>query len=82
MVNIAFLVADVDLALDGLLTRLPVLQHLDILTNSLLAQKRDVLDGVDCSTTITASNEDQASRLVIAELNRISNKEMEKPAAG
>lgn len=75
-----FLVADANLAVEDLLIGLPVLQHLDIDTKTLLEQKRDVLDGFDCSSirnTPSGTRGGQVSRLMIARLNRVSNSDAE-----
>lgn len=76
LVNVTFLVADADLSVEDLLIGLPVLQHLGVDTKTLLEERRDLLDGSDCSS-IGAANTGtpggQVSRLMIARLNRVPN---------
>lgn len=76
LVNVTFLVANADLSAEELLIGLPVLQHLGINTKTLLEQKHDVIDGVDCSSIrneTAASRGGYVSRLMIARINRASN---------
>lgn len=47
--NVAFLVADDDLAFEDVLIGLPILQHLQIDSRTLLERNRAVLDGTDCA---------------------------------
>lgn len=49
MENDLFLVADADLSDEELLIGYPVLKHLGVDIKTLLEQRRDVLDGTDCS---------------------------------
>lgn len=50
ILNVTYHVADAYLAVESLLIELPVLQHLGIDTKTLLEERRDILDGADCST--------------------------------
>ena len=50
VLNISFLVADDDLASQGILIGRPVLQHLKVDTRTLLEENRAALDGTDCAT--------------------------------
>lgn len=54
LVGVTFLVLDADFAVKNLLVGLPVLQHLGIDTKTLLEQRRDVIDGANCSTIRSA----------------------------
>lgn len=74
LVNVTYLVADDDLAVEDLLIGLPVLQHLGIDTKSLLESKRDVLDGIDCSSVRSSTGTTcggHVSRLISSRLNRV-----------
>lgn len=77
LVNVTFLVADADLAVEDLLIGLPVLQHLGVDTKSLLENKRDVLNGTDCSTVKPHITGGHVSRLMIARLNRMTNEDFD-----
>lgn len=69
LVNVAFLVADADLLVEGLLIGLPVLQHLGVDTKTLSEGCRDLLEGSGCSS-VAASHSGvhggQVNRLMIA----------------
>ena len=83
LVNVTFLVADDELAAEDLLIGLPILQHLGIDSKSLLEQKRDLLDGVDCSAVRDlpgATRGGKVSRLMLARLNQVSNDEVDSAA--
>lgn len=80
LVNVTYLVADADLAAESLLIGLPVLQHLGVDTKTLLEERRDRLDGADCSAVKAAtsgSGGGRVSRLMIARLNRVTNDSVE-----
>lgn len=80
LINITYLVADGDLAVQDLLIGLPVLKHLGVDTKLLLEVRRALLDGPYCSTTRAVGNGThggQVSRLMIARLNRVLNKSVE-----
>lgn len=71
-----YLIADDDLTTNDLLIGLPVLQHLQIDTKTLLESNRSVLDGTDCALAHTGSNTANGgyvSGLMIMRLNRISD---------
>lgn len=80
LVNVTYLVADAQLAVEDLLIGLPILKHLGIDTKTLLEERRDLLDGADCSTIRAASSGlhgGQVSRLMVARLNRTTNDAVE-----
>lgn len=73
LVNVTFLVVDADLFAEGLSIGLPVLQHLGVNTKTLLEQRRDALDGSDCSSVskaISGENGGYVRRLMVARTNR------------
>ena len=81
LVNVTFLVADDELASEDLLIGLPILRHLGIDSKTLLEQKRDLLDGIDCSSVRQyqcATHGGKISRLMLARINRVSNDEIEQ----
>lgn len=72
--NIRVLVADDDLSTEDWLIGLPVLQHRQIDTKTLLEIKRSVLDGTVCALTHSGVNPGSGgyvSRLMITRLNRL-----------
>lgn len=74
LVNVTFLVADADLAAEELLSGHPVLQHLDFDTKTLFEEKRDMLDGIDCSAvpnSTAVSRSGYVSRLTVSHLNNL-----------
>lgn len=76
LLNVRFLVADADLAVEDLLIGLPVLRHLGVDTKTLLEERRDLLDGTDCNLhhlDVGTSKMGRVSRLMIARLNRLSD---------
>lgn len=72
LINITFLVADVNLAVEDFLIGLSILQHLGVDTKTLLKIRRDLLNGADCSF-VRAVNESKhggmVSRLTPAHFN-------------
>ena len=71
-----FFVPDDELAADDMLIGLPVLRHLGIDRKTLLEEKRDVLDGADCSTIRSpplSGRHGKISRLMIARLHQVKN---------
>eukprot|EP00737_Agarophyton_chilense_P003792 gb/GEZJ01004544.1/.p1 GENE.gb/GEZJ01004544.1/~~gb/GEZJ01004544.1/.p1 ORF type:complete len:294 (-),score=41.13 gb/GEZJ01004544.1/:342-1223(-) len=78
LVNITFLVADEELTAEDLLIGLPVLEHLGVDTKTLLEEKRNFLDGFDCSSVCASQSSvlgGQLSRLMIARSNQLPNSE-------
>lgn len=76
LVNVSFLVADGELAVQDLLFGLPVLQHLGVDSKTLVEQRHGSLDGFDCSALKAAqagTHGNQVGRLMIARLNRPPN---------
>lgn len=75
--NVEYLVAYTDLSVEDLLLGLMVLHHLGVDTNTFLKERRDLLDGSDCSS-IKSSDQKQktgpGSRLMTALLNCVVNK--------
>lgn len=71
LVNVIFLVADADLAVENSLIRLPVSQHLGVDTKTLLEDRCDLLDGTERSSinvANTSKNGDKVNGLMIARL--------------
>lgn len=50
MVTVTFLVADGDFAAEQVLDRFPVLQQFDVDSRTLLEKKRDLLNGINCTS--------------------------------
>lgn len=50
LLNVEFLVTDAELAAEDQLIGLSILPHLDVDTKTLLENRRDLLDGTDCSS--------------------------------
>lgn len=76
MANVPFLVAYADLAAKKLLVALPIFQHLGVDTKTLLGEKHDVLDGIDCSSVLnisTVSRGGYACRLMVSRLNNLTS---------
>lgn len=76
------LVADDCLAAEYLLIGLPVLKHLGIDTKTLLEQKRNLLDGIYCSSVCdlpSASKDGSASRHVTTRINRVIGDDIDSP---
>lgn len=72
LTNVTFLVADAELACEPLIIGLPVIQHLQVDTRTLLENNRDVLDGADCSHIRNTANDSRGgtvSRMMISRLN-------------
>lgn len=67
------LVADADLAVEDLLIGLPVVQHLGVDTKTSSEERRNFLDGFDCSSITPVTRSGQASWLMIDRLNRVPN---------
>lgn len=80
LVNVTFLVADADLSAEDLLIGLPVLQHLGVDSKTLLEERRDLLDGADCSSVRSLSPNSSGglvSRLMTARLHGLLNSDLE-----
>lgn len=76
LVSVTFLIVDEELAAEDYLIGLPILQHLGMDSMSLLEQKRDLLDGIDCSAVgdIPAPTRGgSVSRLMLARLNKVDS---------
>lgn len=74
LLNVELLVADADLAAEDVLIGLPVLRHLGVDTKTLLEERRDLLNGMDCSSIPATEQKGlpgRVGRLMIARLNRI-----------
>lgn len=73
LANVSYLVTNAELAVEDLLLGLPVLQHLRVDTKLLSEERRDLLDGTDCSHIESSSTRGgQVSRRMIARLNGLS----------
>lgn len=74
MLNVEYLVADANLAVEDLLIGLPVLRYLGVDSKTSIEERSDLLDGSNCSSISGLRNE--SSRfvrcLMIGRLNRIS----------
>lgn len=73
LVNVTFLVANADLAVEDLLIKLPVLQHFGVDTETLSEERRDFLDDSDCSSITPGTRSGQVGRFMIARLNPVPN---------
>lgn len=78
LLKVCFLVADEgSLAVEDLLLGLPVLRHLGIDTKTLLEERREELQGMDCSTvTGKATESGRLRRLMVVRLNHVSNEDV------
>lgn len=54
LLDLNYLFSDCDLAAEDFLPGLPVLQHLDVDTSTLLEERQDVLDASDCVSISTS----------------------------
>lgn len=76
LVNVTFLVADDDLTAEDFLIGLPILQHLQIDSKTLIWQKSDLLDDIDCSGVRdipTRKSGGHFSRLMLARLKNFDS---------
>lgn len=74
LVKVTFLVSDVELGVEDFLFGLPILEHLVVDTKTLLEDKRNFVDGYDCSDIgrePTACKGVHISGLMTARLNQI-----------
>lgn len=68
LANVTYFVSGTELAVEESLIGLPNLHHLGVDTKSLLEQKRDVLDGADCSDISPRPRGCHVGHLMIARL--------------
>lgn len=76
--NVKFLVSDDALVSEDLLIGLPVLEHLQVETRTLLERNRSALDGADCFEVASPMIDERSgtvSRMMISRLNRSVNTE-------
>lgn len=78
MVNVTYLVAYADLAVEGFLIGSPVLQNLGVNTKTFLEERRDLFDVADCSAVKSlGARGGKVSRLMIARIQGVSNDDVE-----
>lgn len=72
LLNVRYLVAESNLTAEDVLIGLPVLRHFGVDTKTLLEERRDLLDGSDCSN-VEAGKGGTVSRLMVARLHCVPN---------
>ena len=84
LANVTFLAADDNLVCEDLLIGLPVSQHLQVDTGTLLENNRSVLDGADCSSVAnpTLNRGGSVTRMMICLLYRIQESETRNGSKG
>lgn len=76
LLNVEYLAADADFAIEDLLLGMPVLRHVDMDTKTFLEERRGLLDGSDCSSVKPSERKGKVglvSRLTITGLNLVPN---------
>lgn len=68
LLNVEYLVTDMELAAEDLLMGLPVLRHFGVDNETLLEDRRNLLSETDCSNAAPNNQDGRVGRLMIARL--------------